>query len=130
MVIRLFKILDFISLELRNNQLVFLVDFGGGTVQVVENQINFLDGKFHKIFIRIQYTSITMVIDDRGLSSEIRLADLPKNHTRLNVNGPLQIGGSPIDFHQLELFYNWTYGPKNNFYSGCIKNFAFNEVII
>lgn len=47
----------------------------------------------------------------------------------LNVNGPLQLGGSSIaSFADLADKLNWTKTPTNIGFAGCIRNLTLNEV--
>lgn len=67
-----------------------------------------------------------MTVDNCKLSSCMTIAAPQGPNEILNVNAPLQIGGSPTNFNSLGAFYNWTYHPTNIGFTGCIKNFTFN----
>lgn len=45
----------------------------------------------------------------------------------LNVNGPLQVGGSAVKLSSLARAFNWTHKPTDQGYSGCVRNFTYNQ---
>lgn len=48
----------------------------------------------------------------------------------LNVNGPLQLGGSPVQsLGSLARAFNWSHKPTDLKFSGCIRNFTFNQKV-
>lgn len=44
----------------------------------------------------------------------------------LNVNGPLQVGGTHVELGRVASSMNWTYRPRDIGFSGCIRNFTYN----
>ncbi|XP_026463684.1 LOW QUALITY PROTEIN: DE-cadherin-like [Ctenocephalides felis] len=122
----LFAVQDFVALELHEGYPVLLVDYGTGSVRVVHRHIKLTDGASHRIDITLQKSLIEMTVDNCKLSSCMTIAAPQGPNEILNVNAPLQIGGSPTNFNSLGAFYNWTYHPTNIGFTGCIKNFTFN----
>lgn len=48
------------------------------------------------------------------------------NHSSLNVNGPLQLGGISFDPMLLQMHYNWKFVPTSKPFFGCISNLTLN----
>ena len=47
----------------------------------------------------------------------------------LNVNGPLQVGGTMMDLNAIATSMNWTKRPKTQGFVGCIRNFTVNDKV-
>lgn len=52
-------------------------------------------------------------------------APLGKNEY-LNVNGPLQLGGSAVVLNEIADSMNWNFKPMSTGFAGCISNLTFN----
>ncbi|CAB0007597.1 unnamed protein product [Nesidiocoris tenuis] len=117
---------DFMSLEVRDGYPLLLVDFGSGTVRVIQNVIKLDDGQSHRIDIIWSKTSIELQVDNCKLPNCLSLTLPAGENEFLNVNGPLQVGGSYVDFDYLNSHYNWSFKPTQNGFSGCVKNLTFN----
>ncbi|KAL1114964.1 hypothetical protein AAG570_007787 [Ranatra chinensis] len=117
---------DFMSLEIQNGYPVLLVDFGSGTVRIEQTQIPLNDGQQHRIDIFWTKTSIELQVDNCKLPACLKLTLPAGPNEFLNVNGPLQIGGSFIDLSYIGNHMNWTFKPTNEGFSGCVRNFTFN----
>nr|UZM07822.1 cadherin 3 [Geocoris pallidipennis] len=124
---KLLRIQDFISLEIVDGYPVLLVDFGTGTAKLDPKEIRLDDGDHHRIDIIMSNTTIELQVDNCKLSSCLSLKPAEGPNQFLNVNGPLQLGGSFVDFNYLDKHMNWTYKPSRTSFSGCIRNFTFNS---
>lgn len=119
---------DFMSLELRNGFPVLLVDYGSGTVQVEQNIKKVNDGERHTIAINFNTKDVKLNVDN-CLSSECwarGLRDVPGPNKALNVNGPLQLGGSVVDLQQLAAEMSWNHTPTTFNFIGCVSNLTYN----
>ena len=49
----------------------------------------------------------------------------------LNVNSPLQIGGSVVDLSKLgdKSHFDWKHIPTNKRFAGCIRNLTINNIV-
>lgn len=70
--------------------------------------------------------SVEMKIDNCGLSSCMILKAPIGSSEFLNVNSPLQIGGSLSDLRKLGAKFQWDYTPTTKRYAGCIRNLTIN----
>ncbi|XP_025194494.1 DE-cadherin isoform X1 [Melanaphis sacchari] len=117
---------DFMSLELKDGFPVLLVDYGSGTLKIGQKQIKISDGEPHRIEIIWTKTSIEMKVDSCNLPSCLSLSPPIGINEYLNVNGPLQLGGSFVDLRAIASTRNWTHKPFSNGFNGCIRNLTFN----
>ncbi|XP_049959690.1 DE-cadherin [Schistocerca serialis cubense] len=116
---------DFMALYLHNGFLRLLMDYGSGTVSVEQNQ-KLTDGKPHFIDILWSKTTIELDVDHCQMSSCVSFkAPVPPNEY-LNVNGPLQLGGTFTDLTVIGARLNWTNLPVMEGFGGCIRNLTFN----
>nr|CAD7462753.1 unnamed protein product [Timema tahoe] len=120
---------DFMSLELRSGFPRLLMDYGTGTVFVENKQIKLSDNKPHHIDVIWSKTSIELKVDNCQMSSCLALTTPQGPNEFLNVNGPVQLGGTTIDLLSLSKLMNWTHVPTSEGFSGCIRNLTFNEKI-
>lgn len=118
---------DFMSLELKNGFPVLLVDYGSGTLKIEQKQIKISDGESHRIEIIWTNTSIEMKVDSCNLPSCLSLSPPIGPNEYLNVNGPLQLGGSFVNLGMVAATRNWTHKPLGNGFNGCIRNLTFNS---
>ncbi|KAE8744365.1 hypothetical protein FOCC_FOCC009018 [Frankliniella occidentalis] len=118
---------DFMALELHNGFPVLLVDYGSGTVRMEHTKINLNDGESHRIDILWSDKSIEMKVDSCQTLSCLALRAPQGPNEFLNVNGPLQVGGSAVNLGSLARAFNWTHKPMDLGYSGCVRNFTFNH---
>lgn len=44
----------------------------------------------------------------------------------LNVNGPLQVGGTHMKLASVAVGMNWSYQPHDEGFVGCVRNLTFN----
>ncbi|XP_050421332.1 DE-cadherin isoform X2 [Adelges cooleyi] len=117
---------DFMSLEIRNGYPVLLVDYGSGTLKMEQKQIKISDGEVHRIEIIWTKTSIELKVDNCNLPSCLSLSPPIGPNEYLNVNGPLQLGGSFLDLDLVASTRNWTHKPISEGFNGCIRNLTFN----
>lgn len=67
-----------------------------------------------------------MKVDNCIYSSCLSLSPPIGPNEYLNINGPLQLGGSFVDLNRVAATRNWTHKPLNNEFNGCIRNLTFN----
>lgn len=118
----LMPISDFLSLELIGGYPVLKVDYGTGAMRVDYQHTQFMPGDKHHIEIILQKTSVEMIVDGCRMSSCMTLGAPQGPNEFLNVNAPLQLGGSATDLRYLAQHFNWTHVPQTKGYHGCIKN--------
>ena len=136
---------DFISLEYRENDLIFKYSMGGGMTKsvTVSNEEGFSDGVFHKVEIEIDDKGVVLSYDDcdKKLSlnygAKLELKWKCANITKFNLDkcnpylgncrksfdfsGPVLLGGIP---------QNKIKSAKLNTFVGCIRNFYIDTEII
>ncbi|XP_031367254.1 DE-cadherin isoform X2 [Apis dorsata] len=120
------KIQDFMALELQQGYAVLYMDYGTGTVRLDQRHIKLTDGKSHKIDIYFTKNAIEMKVDNCGISACISLTPPQGPNELLNVNSPMQIGGTLTNFAQLASQLGWDFKPTNKGFVGCIRNMTFN----
>ncbi|XP_046488919.1 DE-cadherin isoform X1 [Neodiprion pinetum] len=124
--IPILDIQDFMSLEIQEGHAVLLVDYGSGTIRLEQNKIELMDGKSHRIDVYWTKTTIEMKVDNCQMSSCMKLTVPQGPNEFLNVNSPLQIGGSPTNLVHLASQFNWDHKPTNKGFTGCIRNMTIN----
>ncbi|XP_053615314.1 DE-cadherin isoform X2 [Plodia interpunctella] len=125
----LLDVQDFMSLELVDGYPVLLVNYGSGTTRLNNSVVHVSDGKPHLIEIVLMRSSIEMFVDRCKLSTCMSLAAPTGPKEILNVNGPLQVGGSSIDLQHLARTFGWRHTPTNMPFVGCISNFTYNDFV-
>lgn len=150
---------DFMALEVRNGYATLLMDHGTGTVKLEHQQIKLTDGKSHKIEIfwtknvrRLMFNSyisflylnqlvfyltiencffqmVEMNVDQCKMSVCLKMTVPIGGNTILNVNGPLQIGGTVTQLDNLAQQFRWNHAPTTRGFSGCIYNVTFNAMV-
>lgn len=118
---------DFLALELKDFFPVLIVDYGTGAVRIVHNHIQLKPGKSYMVEIKLQRTGIEMIVDNCKLSTCMSLGAPLGANEFLNVNAPLQLGGSAGNMELLGRAYNWSHTPQNTGYTGCIRNLTVND---
>lgn len=118
---------DFMSLELRDGYPVLFVDYGTGTTRLDMHEIKLDNGNSHHIDIILSNTSIELQVDRCKLSPCLALKTPIGSNVLLNVNGPLQLGGTFLDMDKLAPLMNWTMRPTMEGFVGCISNMTFNR---
>lgn len=113
---------DFLSLELVEGFPVLTVDYGTGAVRIEHKYIKLSTGKTYAIDILLQRSTIEMTVDNCKLSTCMSLGAPQGPNEFLNVNSPLQLGGTPVNLEMLGLQLNWTHIPQSTGYSGCVRN--------
>lgn len=114
---------DFLSLELVKGYPVLTVDYGTGAVRIEHKHIQLVPGsKSYLIDILLQRKNIEMTVDNCKLSTCVSINEPVGPNEFLNVNAPLQLGGSAVNIDFLATQFNWSHTPQNIGYSGCIKN--------
>uniref|UniRef100_A0A182WJR5 DE-cadherin n=1 Tax=Anopheles minimus TaxID=112268 RepID=A0A182WJR5_9DIPT len=117
---------DFLALELVKGLPVLLLDYGSGTIRI-EHRHRFPQGKPFTVEIVLQPQMIELIVDNCKLSTCISLY-APKGPNRfLNVNAPLQLGGTAVNLDYLGSLFNWTYVPQEKGFSGWLSNLTINE---
>jgi len=118
---------DFMSLEIEKGFARLLVDYGSGTVSVEQRQINLADGKSHRVDILWSKTSVELKVDSCQMSSCLALTTPQGPNEFLNVNGPLQLGGTVVNLNDIANSMNWTRRPTTDYFAGCIRNLTVND---
>ncbi|XP_054736553.1 DE-cadherin [Anastrepha obliqua] len=118
---------DFLSLELVKGYPTLTVDYGSGAIRIEHRHIQLQVGKSYQLDIILQKASIEMTVDNCRLSTCMSLGAPQGPNEFLNVNAPLQLGGTPVDLLQLGYRLNWTYTPSRQGFFGCIRNLTINN---
>uniref|UniRef100_A0A8D8QW96 DE-cadherin n=2 Tax=Cacopsylla melanoneura TaxID=428564 RepID=A0A8D8QW96_9HEMI len=118
---------DFMSMELHDGFPVLLVDYGTGTTRLDMQYSKLHDGNSHHIDIILSNTSIELQVDKCKLQQCLALKTPVGSNVLLNVNGPLQVGGTFLDLDKLGRQMNWDARPSVVPFSGCISNMTFNK---
>ncbi|KAH8372765.1 hypothetical protein KR009_004527 [Drosophila setifemur] len=118
---------DFLALELDKGYPVLTVDYGSGGMRIRHQHIKMVPDRTYQLDIILQRTSIEMTVDNCRLSTCMSLGAPQGPNEFLNVNAPLQLGGSPVDLELLGQQLNWTHIPSQQGFFGCIRNLTINE---
>lgn len=123
-----FPVKDFMSLEIKDGYPLLLIDYGSGTAYVKHNLTKINDGEVHTIFITFTTENVQLKVDNCHTSDCASNAyhDIPGTSKALNVNGPLQLGGTIVDLKLLSSQLEWTHTPSTINFIGCISNFSYN----
>lgn len=125
----LLPISDFLALELDKGYPVLSVDYGSGTLRIRHKHIQLQPGRSYQLDIILQRANIEMTVDNCRLSTCMTLGAPMGPKEFLNVNAPLQLGGTPVDLMELKNQFNWTYVPNQQGFFGCIRNLTINDRI-
>ncbi|XP_043520392.1 DE-cadherin [Frieseomelitta varia] len=120
------KIQDFMALELQQGYAVLYMDYGSGTVRLDQPHIKLTDGKSHRIDVYFTKNAIEMKVDNCGISACMSLTAPQAPNGFLNVNSPMQIGGTLTNLAQLASELGWDFIPTERGFVGCIRNMTFN----
>ncbi len=72
------------------------------------------------------WQTVELIVDD-GVGTNNRLSGTPVGPNQyLNVNGPLQMGGTRMDMVKVAYTRGWNHKPMKRGFSGCIQNFMVN----
>ncbi|ALC40498.1 shg [Drosophila busckii] len=118
---------DFLALELDKGYPVLTVDYGSGLVRIKHQHIQLQPGRSYQLDIILQKSSIELTVDNCRLSTCMSLGAPQGPNEFLNVNAPLQLGGTPVDLQQLGRQLNWTYVPNTQGFFGCVRNLTIND---
>lgn len=78
------------------------------------------------LFNLFWFKGIEMKVDSCSLPSCLSISPPIGPNEYLNVNGPLQLGGSFVDLSLVAAARNWTHKPFGSGFNGCIRNLTFN----
>lgn len=121
---------DFLAVELYEGSPVLYLDLGSGTkrLELPDRSRNLVDGKAHDLEISWNQRSVQMRLGqcDDGQPYCSVSSGLVGSNQYLNVNGPLQVGGTTADLKALRSSLNWELIPTDIGFSGCIQNLTFN----
>ncbi|KAH8362009.1 hypothetical protein KR200_001667, partial [Drosophila serrata] len=123
----LLPLTDFLALELDDGYPVLTVDYGSGGMRIRHHHIKMLADHTYHLEIILQRTNIEMTVNNCRLSTCQTLGAPVGPNEFLNVNAPLQLGGTPVDLNQLGRQLNWTHVPSQKGFFGCIRNLTINE---
>ncbi|XP_037558353.1 neural-cadherin isoform X4 [Dermacentor silvarum] len=130
---------DFISLELNAGRPRLLLDFGSGTAELfvdVEEHLN--NGNWHRLDVFWDRQSVRLMVDncmsarthegnqtiDRSRCENS--TQVPEFNEFLNVNTPLQLGGTHVGGKDLGA-YAWRHRHTTEGFQGCVKNVVHNS---
>jgi len=138
------------SLEIQQGFAVLYIDYGTGTARLDQKQIKLTDGKSHRIdiywnksvrnfvihaFCLIKYINyfnvlffqlIELIIDNCRTFMCTSLKPPRGFNEFLNVNSPMQVGGTLTNLSHLASNLGWDYKPTDKGFVGCIRNMTFN----
>ncbi|XP_033215756.1 DE-cadherin-like isoform X2 [Belonocnema kinseyi] len=117
---------DFMALELQKGYAVLYVDYGKGTVKLDQKEIKLTDGKNHRIDVYWTKNAIEMKIDNCGISACMSLTAPQGSNEFLNVNSPMQVGGTLSNLTFLAERLGWTHRPTEKGFAGCVRNMTIN----
>ncbi|XP_050595073.1 DE-cadherin isoform X1 [Bombus affinis] len=120
------RIQDFMALELQQGYAVLYMDYGSGTVKLDQPHIKLTDGERHRIDVYFTKNAIEMKVDNCGISACMSLTAPQGPNGFLNVNSPLQIGGTLTNLAKMASQLGWDYVPTDRGFVGCIRNMTFN----
>lgn len=118
---------DFLALEIANGYPVLTVDYGTGSVRIQHNYTRLETGHVHKIEISLAKSGVEMTVNECVLSSCLALGAPQGKNEFLNVNAPIQLGGSSVNLEVLAAAFKWNHMPSTRGYLGCIKNLTIND---
>lgn len=108
---------------------MLLTDYGSGTSKTELMYRQLTDGASHSIHIRLDAKELFMSIDNCIKSNCQQLGEPKNGNSRLNVNGPLQVGGVVNDLRQIAQVTKWNYVPPTQGLTGCVKNFVVDNYL-
>jgi hypothetical protein len=73
--------------------------------------------------------SIELKVDNCQMSSCLSLTTPQGPNEFLNVNGPLQLGGTVVNLNDIANSMNWTHRPTTQNFAGCVRNLRVNEKV-
>lgn len=106
-----------------------ILNYGSGTTSALLKSQKINDGASHTINIVFEPREISLSVDYCHSSSCVTLAHPEGTNSLLNVNGPLQVGGTRDKLDELAALLHWTHVPTSRGFAGCIRNFTYNDVI-
>ncbi|XP_049789535.1 neural-cadherin-like [Schistocerca nitens] len=137
---------DYIALELKSGEPRLLFHLGHYTTEIfikVKKKLN--DGMWHQIDLFWGSENVHLILDYCKSADVVELQDMKtslfngtsclvkaktsKFSERLNLNGPLQIGGIYWEEIPPEI-YKWNASPNAIGFEGCIRNFYSNGQIL
>lgn len=123
----LLNVQDFLAFELIKGYPVVTVDYGSGSTQIFYNHTHFEMHQRYQVDIILQKKQIEMVVNNCRLSKCLAFAEPVGQNEYLNVNQPLQLGGSSVDLELLSANYRWTHTPQKQGFNGCVKRLAIGD---
>lgn len=115
------------SLELSGGFPLLYLNYGSDTREIALHTKKLTDGGSHTISISMTSTNVTISVDDCHSSNCLTL-DHPAGPNRLlNVNGPLQLGGTRDKLDDIAAYLKWKYLPSPKGFVGCVRNLTYNE---
>ncbi|XP_033228153.1 DE-cadherin-like [Belonocnema kinseyi] len=117
---------DFMALELENGFAVLYVDYGTGTVKLKQKYSKLTDGKSHRIDVYWTKNAIEIKIDNCAISACMSLTAPLGSNEFLNVNSPMQVGGTLSNLTFLADKLGWNHRPTEKGFAGCVRNMTIN----
>lgn len=125
----LLRVQDFLAFEMINSYPVVTVDYGTGSSRIFYNYTKFELNQRHQVDIILQKSSIEMVVNNCRLSKCLAFAEPVGDNEYLNVNQPLQLGGSSVDLEAISASYRWSHTPQKQGFNGCVKRLAIGDKV-
>ncbi|KAK7571160.1 hypothetical protein V9T40_014764 [Parthenolecanium corni] len=117
---------DFVALKVDGGTLTLQVDYGSGTLQIEHFPIKVDDNVWHKVEIILSPVNIQLIVDNCNTKQCLFLKPPKGDNQYVNVNGPLQLGGTYMNLKDVSLRRNWLFKPTTSGFVGCIQNFTVN----
>lgn len=70
--------------------------------------------------------SVELKVDNCAMSNCLQYGAIPGPNKALNVNGPLQVGGTVMGVRELASQMSWQHTPTEQRFKGCVRNFTYN----
>ncbi|XP_053663737.1 DE-cadherin-like [Anopheles marshallii] len=119
------KTQPFLALEIIDSMAVLLLDYGTGTFRIQDQQI-FSQYDLLRVDISLKPETIEM----NTLKNKVAISNSRyKNKdfgASIKTHGPVQLGGTIVDFTKLGSLYNWTHIPQTKGFNGNLRTLTIN----
>ncbi|XP_053663736.1 DE-cadherin-like [Anopheles marshallii] len=119
------KTQPFLALEIIDSMVVLLLDYGTGTFRIQDQQI-FSQYDLLRVDISLKPETIEMnTLKNKVAISNSRYKNKDFGGS-IKTHGPVQLGGTIVDFTKLGSLYNWTYIPQTKGFNGSLRILTIN----
>ncbi|XP_052895717.1 DE-cadherin-like [Anopheles moucheti] len=119
------KTQPFLALEIIDSMLVLLLDYGTGTFRIEEHLIF-----SQHVSLRVDISLKPKMIEMKTVKNNFAISSSRYKNMNfgasINTHGPVQLGGTILDFYKLGPLYNWTYIPVTKGLDGRLRNLTIN----